>query len=101
MPDGVALEVPFAGGGIVTTKGTRFLPLAIVKAFPDSENLVQVKGARDALGSDLRGWSELYRVSPLNQTTKKKQKLSLSALRCCHISFSLCLMRASRSSRAQ
>ena len=34
IPDGVADEVLFIGGGIVTTKGT-FLPLAVtVKAFP-------------------------------------------------------------------
>src|SRR5580658_1571027 len=34
MPDGAAMLVLFAGGGIVTTKGTCFLPSVTLKIFP-------------------------------------------------------------------
>ena len=61
----------------------------------------RVSAARSAVGERGLPDSELSLSSSLDQTKKKKQKLSLLASRYCRICSSLLLMRISRSSRAQ
>ena len=65
------------------------------------EGLSSIGSAIGGLGGRGLPDSELSLGSGLDQTKKKKQKLSLLASRCCRICSSLRLMRTSRSSRAQ